>query len=206
MRPPPHMGRPLGPTTPFNLARHTSGLFYVWSILMEVHNPIARAAAKLSQHGHDADAANLESLVNQQAKDMAASEIAQAVKARQLAEDFNGKLLDLVLGTDRPTISAQVALTQTAEMLFGMDAALAAAREMLTTEPPLLVAIRQAIRDYHYALDKRQHGAVAADTALGKISDALGMQWVQGKEAAVRASSATPAAPQFHQSPESVHG
>lgn len=177
---------------------------------MEVHSPIARAAAKLRQHGHDDDAANLESLVAQQAKDIAAGEIAQAVQARTLAEDFNGKLLDLVLGTDRPawsaTSSAQVALVQTAEMMFGVDAALAAAREMLTTEPPQLVAIRQAIRDYHYALDTRQHGVVAADTALGKVSDALGMQWVQGKEAATRASSATPAGAAAHHSRECVNG
>jgi hypothetical protein len=167
---------------------------------MEVHNPITCAAAKLRQHGHEAEATNLELL-------MAAGETAETAQARLIADDFSSKLLDLVLGTDRPTWSstsgALEALTQVAEMMFGVDAALAAARETLTTEPPQLVAIRQAIRDYHYALDKRQHGAVAADTALGKVSDVLGMQWVQGQESAGRASSATP---QLHQSPESTHG
>ena len=64
---------------------------------MEVHSPIARAAAKLRLHGRDDDAANLESLLTQQAKDMAAGEVAKAVQARHLAEDFTGKLLDLVL-------------------------------------------------------------------------------------------------------------
>lgn len=43
---------------------------------MEVHSPIARAAAKLRQHGHEADAANFESLVAQQVKGLAAGEIA----------------------------------------------------------------------------------------------------------------------------------
>ncbi|QMV72606.1 hypothetical protein HS961_06990 [Comamonas piscis] len=41
-------------------ARNTRGLFY-WS-LMEVHNPIARAAAKLRQHGHEAEAKTLKTL------------------------------------------------------------------------------------------------------------------------------------------------
>lgn len=49
-------------------------------------------------------------------------------------------------------------------------------------------AIQQAIRDYHYALDTRQHGGAAADRAFTAIREALGMGWVQGAEARRRAS------------------
>jgi hypothetical protein len=42
--------------------------------------------------------------------------------------------------------------------------------------------IREAVRDYHYALDKREHGEVAMDRAFSRIERALGMRWVQGAE------------------------
>ena len=45
-----------------------------------------------------------------------------------------------------------------------------------------LYAITQAIRDYHYALDTRQHGEVAMDRAIASIEDTLSMPWVRGKE------------------------
>lgn len=51
-----------------------------------------------------------------------------------------------------------------------------------------LDAVRQAIRDYHFALDSRRHGGVAADAALGVIESVLGMGWKQGAEAAARAA------------------
>lgn len=47
-------------------------------------------------------------------------------------------------------------------------------------------SVRQAIRDYHHALDTRQHGCVAADRALKAIQGALGMYWQPGKELAAR--------------------
>lgn len=53
--------------------------------------------------------------------------------------------------------------------------------------------VRQAIRDYHFALDNRQHGGVAADTALKAIEAALGTHWVQGKELAARAATGSAA-------------
>jgi hypothetical protein len=54
-------------------------------------------------------------------------------------------------------------------------------------------AVRQAIRDYHFALDNRQHGGVAADQALKAIEVALGTHWVQGKERAARAATGSAA-------------
>lgn len=42
--------------------------------------------------------------------------------------------------------------------------------------------IQQAIRDYHYALDKREHGGAAAATALGSIMGVLEMPWQVGVE------------------------
>lgn len=47
-----------------------------------------------------------------------------------------------------------------------------------------ITAIEQAIRDYHYALDMRQHGGVAQDRAVNAICNAMGMHWTQGAEAA----------------------
>lgn len=52
--------------------------------------------------------------------------------------------------------------------------------------PSELEKIRQAIRDYHYALDTRQHGGEAQNKAFDAITDALGMYWQQGQEAALR--------------------
>jgi hypothetical protein len=45
-----------------------------------------------------------------------------------------------------------------------------------------LAAIRQAIGDYHLALDLRAHGAAAASNALRAIERALGTRWKQGEE------------------------
>lgn len=51
-----------------------------------------------------------------------------------------------------------------------------------------LATIEQALRDYHFALDSRQHGGVAADQALGTIAQTMDMRWKQGEEAARRAA------------------
>lgn len=45
-----------------------------------------------------------------------------------------------------------------------------------------LYAIRQIVRDYHYALDKRDHGVWVQSVALGAIQDALEMWWKPGEE------------------------
>lgn len=42
--------------------------------------------------------------------------------------------------------------------------------------------VETAIRDFHFALDSRQHGDVAAHKALSAIQQALGMEWRQGEE------------------------
>lgn len=47
--------------------------------------------------------------------------------------------------------------------------------------------VAQAVRDFHYAMDTRQHGTVAASRALDAVQAALGMNWMQGAEAARRA-------------------
>lgn len=52
-------------------------------------------------------------------------------------------------------------------------------------------AVTQAVRDYYFALDTRQHGGAAASTALDVIQKALGLDWVQGAEASARAAMAT---------------
>ncbi|CUA97780.1 hypothetical protein [Comamonas thiooxydans] len=52
-------------------------------------------------------------------------------------------------------------------------------------------AVTQAVRDYYFALDTRQHGGAAASKALDAIQKALGVNWVQGAEASARASMAT---------------
>jgi hypothetical protein len=42
--------------------------------------------------------------------------------------------------------------------------------------------IKEAIRDYHYALDCREHGTVAAQNAINRIMNILEMPWLQGEE------------------------
>lgn len=39
-----------------------------------------------------------------------------------------------------------------------------------------------AIRDYHFALDSREHGGVAQDKAIKAIESALNLPWRQGEE------------------------
>ena len=55
---------------------------------------------------------------------------------------------------------------------------------------PRITAIEQAIRDYHYALDNREHGWSAACKAFDSIQSALNMEWEQGKESNRRAALA----------------
>lgn len=45
-----------------------------------------------------------------------------------------------------------------------------------------LAAVETAIRDYHFALDTRQHGGQAAHLALQAIMAALDMPWVMHAE------------------------
>lgn len=58
-------------------------------------------------------------------------------------------------------------------------------------KPSELDQIRQAIRDYYFALDTRQHGGEEQRKAFDVIEEALGMHWVQGKEAESRKKGAT---------------
>lgn len=68
--------------------------------------------------------------------------------------------------------------------LVAIRAALAAA----PAQEHALEPVRQAVRDYYFALDTRQHGGVAAHKALGAIQEALGLHWAQGQEIAARAA------------------
>ena len=43
-----------------------------------------------------------------------------------------------------------------------------------------LVQIKNALTEYHHALDIREHGGVAADDCLKKIQGILNMHWIQG--------------------------
>lgn len=66
------------------------------------------------------------------------------------------------------------------------------AKVLMATQPAVqaLDTVKQAIRDYHHALDTRQHGGVAASNALDAIQGVLGMHWTQGLEAEARAVQA----------------
>ena len=56
------------------------------------------------------------------------------------------------------------------------------------SEQDALRLVRQAVRDFHYALDNRKHGGVAAGAAMNAIELALNMYWQQGQEADRRAN------------------
>lgn len=50
-----------------------------------------------------------------------------------------------------------------------------------------LERIETAIKDYHYALDTRQHGGVAADRVVKIVETTLGLPWERGLEERSRA-------------------
>jgi hypothetical protein len=47
-------------------------------------------------------------------------------------------------------------------------------------DAPVLARIRAALEEYHLALDRREHGSVAAHTLINKLQNELNMPWVQG--------------------------
>ncbi|MFM0095608.1 hypothetical protein PQQ87_08345 [Paraburkholderia nemoris] len=63
-------------------------------------------------------------------------------------------------------------------------------QQPVATPTRQLEEIKQAVRDYHYALDTRQHGGIAQDRAFNAICKTLGMHWQQGAEKARRESEA----------------
>lgn len=46
----------------------------------------------------------------------------------------------------------------------------------------ILKEIEDAINDYYFALDTRQHGGIASIECLEKIQEIMGMEWTQGNE------------------------
>jgi hypothetical protein len=73
-------------------------------------------------------------------------------------------------------------------LLSDAQAALQALAAEKDSEIAALKAIKQAISDYHYALDTRQHGGVAQDRAFSAICNALDMHWTSGAEKSRRAA------------------
>ena len=51
-----------------------------------------------------------------------------------------------------------------------------------------IAALEAALRDYHFALDSRKNGDVAADNLRRRIEEILGMPWEQGVEMKRRAA------------------
>lgn len=99
-----------------------------------------------------------------------------------------------------PAGKAEWALRQALAPDGGIEAELQALRKRVATfeardalgllPPTSLAEIAQEIRDYHFALDTRQHGGIALTNAFDSICNTLGLHWTQGKEAAHRAASA----------------
>lgn len=73
------------------------------------------------------------------------------------------------------------------KLLDSLHAYIASLEAQLSTQQTqpadALEPIRKALRNYHYALDTRQHGGAAGDAAIHSIEAALGMRWHQGQEA-----------------------
>lgn len=67
--------------------------------------------------------------------------------------------------------------------ITGIEATIAKI-ESFYYKPPehMLEEVQEAIRDYYYALDTRQHGGVAQDKAFQRIEKIMGMCWTQGEE------------------------
>jgi hypothetical protein len=53
-------------------------------------------------------------------------------------------------------------------------------------DPTGIKRVEAAIRDYHFALDSREHGGVAQDKAIKAIESALNLHWRPGEELARR--------------------
>ncbi len=53
-------------------------------------------------------------------------------------------------------------------------------------DPTGILRVEAAIRDYHFALDSREHGGAAADKAIKAIESALNLPWRQGEELELR--------------------
>jgi len=50
----------------------------------------------------------------------------------------------------------------------------------------LVSAVSELILDYHFALDTREHGGIAANRLINDLQELFGMNWEQGKEKALR--------------------
>lgn len=52
----------------------------------------------------------------------------------------------------------------------------------MASDRKLLQGINKALDDYHYALDIRTHGLIAADRCIKAIELIMGNPWKQGEE------------------------
>jgi hypothetical protein len=63
---------------------------------------------------------------------------------------------------------------------FGGESSEWVRQHPVTTPTQQIEEIKQAVRDYHYALDTRQHGGLAADALVNAVCKTLSMHWQQG--------------------------
>ncbi|WP_313329449.1 hypothetical protein [Comamonas sp.] len=110
--------------------------------------------------------------------------IAQAKVQAEPVMFINPKVIDKSTGKIAPGAGA---LTHAGSKHGGWTFPVYAAPQAKPADA--LEHVCQAIRDYHYALDTRQHGGVAAHAAVDAIETALGMPWHQGQEAGRRAAA-----------------
>ncbi|WP_422846919.1 hypothetical protein ACOYR4_13175 [Acidovorax sp. M14] len=99
--------------------------------------------------------------------------LGREVECENMARKFAGAFLDGAF------YQANIAPTQPAQ-----------AADSVLEDAARLAKIIQAIRDYHFALDNREHGGVAMARAWNAICDVLDMDWVQGAESAARKQGA----------------
>ena len=83
-------------------------------------------------------------------------------------------------------MNREVAWNKLQDMLAAAPTPPAQAADSVLEDAARLAKITQAIRDYHFALDNREHGGVAMARAWNAICDVLNMDWVQGAESAAR--------------------
>ena len=62
--------------------------------------------------------------------------------------------------------------------------------EMAEANLLIIKGVRDALRDYHYAMDSRQHGGSAAHAVVYSLQILMGMPWIQGEEKKRRESEA----------------
>jgi hypothetical protein len=110
---------------------------------------------------------------------------------------WNGTPAIAEVGTGRVVICNAMTANQETRRLQGIIAdegglALLAGFVAAVNALPELLAIDDALRDYHFALDTREHGGVAASKLVHAIEAAFGRHYAHGAERALRAALKEP--------------